>query len=217
MKDMNQALLAKAAWRVFQDDGGIWVKILKHKYLNTKSLSDPELSKWVVCSSTWRAIYFGADLLNKGVLKDLALVNLSVGMLSQVVSDFLVDGQWLIDQLVVVLPWGVVHRIPSIHADRNSSGSDRAIWGWSKNGEFSVKTAYDGCLNTDRNAVWNWKFIWKLHLPPRVQYFLWLVMHEKIFTNSQRAARGMDSDGFCPRCEVAIEDTDHLLRGCSFL
>ncbi|KAK3198861.1 hypothetical protein Dsin_022276 [Dipteronia sinensis] len=101
MKDMNQAFLAKAAWRVFQDDGGIWCKILKYKYLNTKSLSDHELSKWVVCSSTWRAIYFGVDLLHKGlrwrvgsgekirfwvddwvpdigVLKDLALVDLSV-------------------------------------------------------------------------------------------------------------------------------------------
>jgi hypothetical protein len=193
----------------------------------------------VVCSSTWRAIAFGADLINKGlrwrvgsgeqirfwvddwvpdigVLQDHALVDLSVGMLSQVVSDFLVDGQWLIYQLAAVLPWNIVHRIASIHAGRNSSGSDRAIWGWSKNGDFSVKSAYDGCVNTKRNVVWNWKFIWKLRLPPRVQHFLWLVLHGKILTNSQRAARGMDSDGFCPRCEVAIEDTDHLLRGCSY-
>ena len=120
MKDMNQTVLAKAAWRVSQDDSGIWCKILKYKYLNTKSLSDPELSKGVVCSSTWKAIAFGVDLINKGmrwrvgsgeqirfwvddwvpdigVLKDHALVDLSIGMLSQVVSDFLVEGQWLMD------------------------------------------------------------------------------------------------------------------------
>ena len=34
MKDMNQALLAKAAWWVYQDDSGTWCKIIKHKYLN---------------------------------------------------------------------------------------------------------------------------------------------------------------------------------------
>ena len=92
MKDINQALLAKSGWRVFQDDSGIWCKILKHTYMNTKSLSDSELSKGVVCSSIWN------------VIKEHVLMDFLTGMLNQFVSDYLVDGQWLIDHLTVVLP-----------------------------------------------------------------------------------------------------------------
>ncbi|KAK2641166.1 hypothetical protein Ddye_022929 [Dipteronia dyeriana] len=109
-----------------------------------------ELSNGVVSSSTWRYIAFGATLITQGlrwrvgsgehtrfwvddwvpdtvVLKDHDLVDLSVGMLSQVVSDFLVDGQWIFDQLAMVFSWHIIHRTASIHAGRNSSGSDRAI------------------------------------------------------------------------------------------
>ncbi|KAK3199147.1 hypothetical protein Dsin_022562 [Dipteronia sinensis] len=67
MKGMNQALLAKVGWRILQHNNGIWCHLLKHKYLNNKSLTDPDLNKGVVCSSTWRGTAFGAKLISKGL------------------------------------------------------------------------------------------------------------------------------------------------------
>ncbi|KAK3229956.1 hypothetical protein Dsin_001837 [Dipteronia sinensis] len=66
-KCMNQALLAKAGWRLLQIDNGIWCQLLKHKYLNNIVLTDPNLNKNKVCSSTWKSISFGAKLIDKGL------------------------------------------------------------------------------------------------------------------------------------------------------
>ena len=78
------------------------------------------------------------------------------------------NGQWDIRQFVLILPWGIIHRISSIHAGRSQSGLDKVIWGWSNNGDFTVRSAFDGLLELDNNSLWNWKFIWKLNLPLKV-------------------------------------------------
>ncbi|KAK2658152.1 hypothetical protein Ddye_004685 [Dipteronia dyeriana] len=69
---------------------------------------------------------------------------LSEDTLSQTVSHYLLNGEWLNAQLASVLPWYIVHRVASIHAGRSYSGPDRCIWGWTQDGEFIVKTAYEG-------------------------------------------------------------------------
>ena len=66
-KAMNQALLAKAGWRLLHNDSGFWSHLLKCKYLRSRSLTDPDLNRNKVCSSTWKAISFGAKLIGKGL------------------------------------------------------------------------------------------------------------------------------------------------------
>ncbi|KAL5799562.1 hypothetical protein ACOSQ3_032630 [Xanthoceras sorbifolium] len=51
-------------------------------------------------------------------------------------------------------------------------------------------------------------------MPPKIQCFIWTLLHGKIFTNLQRNIRGFSSNSNCPRCEGACEDIEHLLRGC---
>ena len=236
-KDMNQALLAKVGWRLLQNENGLWCKLLSSKYLNTSSLIDIIYSKGGVCSSTWRGIRFGVKLLAKGllwrvgrgdkirfwvdnwvpgigVLKDLDNISISESDVSQTVDHYMLNGEWNISQLDLVLPLDIVSRVTSIHAGGGFSGSDRLIWGWNQGGDFSVKSAYSGLAEPDCVTPWRWKFIWNLKLPPRVQHFLWLLLHGKILTNHQRAARGMDVDTSCPRCKAGIETVDHLFRDC---
>ncbi|KAK2651971.1 hypothetical protein Ddye_011827 [Dipteronia dyeriana] len=64
---MNQALLTKVGWRLTQNDSGLWCKLLKRKYLNSRNFFDLELNKGAACSSTWKAVAFGAGLINKGL------------------------------------------------------------------------------------------------------------------------------------------------------
>ncbi|KAK3228990.1 hypothetical protein Dsin_000871 [Dipteronia sinensis] len=54
MKGMNQAFLAKIGWRLLHNEDEFWVKILKHKYLQNKSLLDIDLT-------------YGVKLLTKGL------------------------------------------------------------------------------------------------------------------------------------------------------
>ncbi|KAL5764296.1 hypothetical protein ACOSQ2_016890 [Xanthoceras sorbifolium] len=90
---------------------------------------------------------------------------------------------------------------------------DSVIWGCDGQGEFSVKSAYNNLLLDDVN-LWDWRFVWKLKLPPKIHLFLWSLLHGKILTNKHRTVRSMAVDEICPRCGVGVEDSDHLLRSC---
>ncbi|KAL5769785.1 hypothetical protein ACOSP7_013939 [Xanthoceras sorbifolium] len=116
----------------------------------------------------------------------------------------------------MVLPWDIVLKICSVHAGRNSSGHDKFVWVVCKDGMFSVKKAYQAQLLNSNVADWEGRFIWKLKLPPKIIYFLWLVFHGKLLTNLQRNIRGLSNVAVCPRCEEGIKDIQHLLCNCRF-
>ncbi|KAK3222141.1 hypothetical protein Dsin_009166 [Dipteronia sinensis] len=98
------------------------------------------------------------------------------------------DGLWEWRKLSSILPWHIVHRIFSIHINSTRSTEDTVIWGLSKNGEFSVKSAYDIHFNGMEVDPWRWAFMWKL--------------------------RGLTLDSTCDRCKEGCEDLDHVFKGC---
>ncbi|KAL5823825.1 hypothetical protein ACOSQ4_021725 [Xanthoceras sorbifolium] len=151
---MNQALLAKAGWRLLQGDGGLY------------------------CTKA----FFGG--LEKGRISSFGLIS----------------GLRIVCAICVI---------------RSDSGKDRQIWGLEKNGCFSVKSAYKVACSDDNIDLWDWRSLWKLKLPPKISYFLWLVCHGKLLTNSQRIIRGISNDAYCPRCNSADENILYLFRGCT--
>ncbi|KAK2661738.1 hypothetical protein Ddye_000312 [Dipteronia dyeriana] len=126
--------------------------------------------------------------------------------IKQVLKEIDIDGR----KLHSVLPGHIIYRIFSIHIGSNHSNEDTTIWGPSKNGDFSVRSAY-GILFKDNNVVpWDWKFNWSLKLPPRVRCFLWTLLHSKLLTNDQRAARGLSMDTTCHRFAHLLTSVTHL-------
>ncbi|KAK4838813.1 hypothetical protein QYF36_016595 [Acer negundo] len=41
------------------------------------------------------------------------------------------------------------------------------------------------------------------------------MLHDKLLTNHQRASCGLTFDISCPRCDIGIEDTEHLIHRCT--
>lgn len=50
--------------------------------------------------------------------------------------------------------------------------------------------------------------------PQRCKVFLWLALHNKLLTNTNREKRGLTNDPLCPVCELEYEDVDHVIRRC---
>ncbi|KAL5795164.1 hypothetical protein ACOSP7_003758 [Xanthoceras sorbifolium] len=69
------------------------------------------------------------------------------------------------------------------------SGEVKVIWGLSKNGDFTVNTAYKLITEDKDIADWKWKHLWKLKIPPKLQMFLWMLLHGKILTNQQKCVK----------------------------
>ncbi|KAL5854633.1 hypothetical protein ACOSQ4_004435 [Xanthoceras sorbifolium] len=87
------------------------------------------------------------------------------------VCDFLMSGDWNFNLPCEHIPFDIVTHIISIHAGRSDSGKDRRIWGLSKDGNFTVKTAFK-LISADHNAgIWKWRKIWSLKVPPKITCF----------------------------------------------
>ncbi|KAI5339005.1 hypothetical protein L3X38_018277 [Prunus dulcis] len=60
----------------------------------------------------------------------------------------------------------------------------------------------------------DWKFLWKLKIPPKLNIFFWLVFQGKILSNEQRARRQLSLDASCGSCHWPVESILHILRDC---
>ncbi|KAK4258548.1 hypothetical protein QN277_004989 [Acacia crassicarpa] len=87
-------------------------------------------------------------------------------------------------------------------------------WKWTKDGQFTVKSAYDSLRPLANLPDKLWGSIWKIKAPERCKIFLWLVLHNRLLTNVSRCKRGLSEDGRCPVCKVDLETLLHVLRDC---
>lgn len=89
---------------------------------------------------------------------------------------------------------------------------DIESWKLNPNEDFSTKSAYWLTNQGANTGTWEWAFIWRLQIPPRIKTFIWLVAKGKILTNFERAKRRMRIFMYCPMGCRAIEDLNHLFR-----
>ncbi|CAN1308034.1 Putative ribonuclease H protein At1g65750 [Linum perenne] len=67
--------------------------------------------------------------------------------------------------------------------------------------------------NAPRTGI-NWDKVWKWEGPYRIKSFLWLAVHGRLLTNSERVRRHLATSAACPRCGAASESVAHALRDC---
>lgn len=58
------------------------------------------------------------------------------------------------------------------------------------------------------------KWIWKSKAPAKIQFLIWLIVHDALSMNDTRARRGLASSHNCTRCANGPESTLHCLRDC---
>ncbi|KAL0017636.1 hypothetical protein SO802_004705 [Lithocarpus litseifolius] len=192
-------------------------------------------------SSNWKAIKVGFQTFEKGIgwslgdgrkikawfdcwIRDKSLRDLIKGPLTQHESDLLVSdlllgqGQgWRWDTLSFDLPQDVKDKIRAIPQIQFGSREDSIIWKLSKDGDFSMKSAYALANNSyipDTPFLGMW--IWKLDILPKISHFLWMCMHKSVPVNNTLFSRGIIEVNKCPLCKKMPESIGHLLRECIY-
>ncbi|XP_014751194.1 uncharacterized protein LOC106865543 [Brachypodium distachyon] len=66
MQLFNQALLAKQSWRLIQNPDILCARVLRTKYYPEGNIADTVFTG--NASSSWKAIEFGLELLQKGIV-----------------------------------------------------------------------------------------------------------------------------------------------------
>ena len=92
---------------------------------------------------------------------------------------------------------------------------DQISWILESSGKYTTKSAYNMqfCGNIGSNFP---KLIWKAWAPPKCKLFLWLFLHDRLWTAARLQARGWENNYFCGLCIRNLETDMHLFIGCPF-
>lgn len=101
-----------------------------------------------------------------------------------------------------------------------SAPSDREVCLPESSREYTTKSGYKRIfeekndLNPDFDFDWM-KLVGKLHIPPKIQHFLWRLLNNALPVGELLAIRGINAELQCKRCGEA-ETLRHLFLQCPF-
>lgn len=124
--------------------------------------------------------------------------------------------EWKAQCLSLALPDHILNAIKATSLSCNCKAEDSLQWAFSKNEFFSLKLAYLlvrglNPLNLDTVSV---AWVWRVETYPKIQFFLWLYLHNSVPTEEVLGSRGLNLDPMCSLCHQRNESIEHLLRGC---
>ncbi|KAJ1412101.1 Ribonuclease H superfamily [Sesbania bispinosa] len=138
----------------------------------------------------------------------------------ETVADFIdaSRGHWKVDMTRSFFSAADVNRILSIHLSRLDR-EDSLIWKLSKDGRYSVKSAYYHITenmvdNSHYKVQGDWKTLWKLKVPNCVKLFLWRLLRGCLPTRMNLQCKGVSCPATCAFCESALENEWHVFFGC---
>lgn len=81
-----------------------------------------------------------------------------------------------------------------------------------KRGFPTVKLLYEALLeeSIDLASKWQYKRIWKVILPLKIKYFLWIAIENKLLTQGNYQKRGGILVNCCIHCGANLEIVDHV-------
>lgn len=190
----GRSYLASRTWKACKEGGVIFNKVLKWSISNGERVN--------VWNDFWLA---------SGPLRNLIHRPLAEGEGNLTVKDFLSNER----TISFVLPELVVQEIRGIPLALNAAREDMLIWAFSKDGNFSINSAYllAKYLNP-LNLVTPKMWVWKSKTTPRIKFFLWLCYHGGIPTKAVLGSRGFNLETTCDLCGINSETIIHILCDC---
>ncbi|KAK6119838.1 hypothetical protein DH2020_046411 [Rehmannia glutinosa] len=137
-------------------------------------------------------------------------------------------GVWKEDAIRSLFSTSETNAILSIPVFKNSS-NDLWVWHFTKNGKFTVRTAYFNLLksgilqnldhlqaSTSYRSKSVWKKIWRFQIPDRAKRFIWRCCLGSIPTSEFLQAHNMHNPSSCAFCEADNPDANHTFFLCQF-
>jgi ribonuclease HI len=123
------------------------------------------------------------------------------------------EGNWDWSVIKHWLPGDVLNYIAAVTPPSDEFGIDERIMAGTTNNNFSVAAMYmilDG-YGREENTLWS--KVWKLHVPERVRTFTWMMLHQRLLTNSLKNSMGL-CHAMCAFCGDVEETILHVMRDC---
>lgn len=106
--------------------------------------------------------------------------------------------------------WMLVNKI-----HLNESTEDDIVWKHMTNGHYSAHSAYKVQFPSMTFSPLD-HMVWKAWAPPKVKFFAWLAIQNRIWTIDRLSKRGWTNCGLCPLCKQVQECGTHLFFKCHY-
>jgi ribonuclease HI len=244
LEAFNLALLAKQGWRLLSQPDTLVARVYRAKYFVGGDFLASSLGRGP--SFAWRSIWNARSLLQEGlqwkvgngenirIWGDRWLPNTQTHTIQSLVC--VLDGEakvyalfnhavnwWNVPLVESIFPKDVAALICGMVVSPRSQ-VDKVIWAGTKNGCFSVKSAYHleverraracGSCSSGPASHPMWKTIWKLGVPKSTQLFLWRGCNDILPSREKLYHRKVVPDPLCQLCGVEVETSGHLLWQC---
>lgn len=230
----NEALLGRQGWRLVNGDNTLLGRVMKSKYYPNCSFLDSALG--YSCSYSWKSIWGSKSIIKEGIIWRVgngARINIwrdpwLTDELGRFVTTDPTDELSLVSELIdhSSMEWNL-EVISNTFSERDKkcilaiplswrSPTDDLTWAYSKDGGYSVKTAYMLGKGLNFDALHTaWSVIWGLDVSPKVRHFLWRLCTNTLPVRALLHKRHLIDDGTCPWCNVVEETEGHAIFDCS--
>ncbi|KAL8143934.1 hypothetical protein V2J09_016966 [Rumex salicifolius] len=173
--------------------------------------------KWSI--SDGRSVRFWEDSwLEGGPLIHVVSCSVDASILNRPVKDFWdVGSGWKWNIISNFLSAVTLMRLCAIVVQPGVAPPDSLTWSFSKDGMYTVSSAYVGLtdFNRGQSDVGDiFRVLWRIKVPERIRMFLWLGVHGRLMKNAERFRRHLTSDPRCAVCSDGEETLLHLFRDC---
>ncbi|KAE8789476.1 ABC transporter G family member 37 [Hordeum vulgare] len=241
-KRMNIALLAKWLWRIANGVGGLWLDIIKSKYLRGQPLA--------FCQRSILPSRFGGSQFWQSVIQLLRVLrigsSISIGSSSAtlfwfdrwsesvvavrfpVLFSIAVEPRTLVEVALLDLGCVAFHRpfeLPelaprdemleciALHSPYADTAADRMSWCLEPSARFSARSLYRAIApSSATEALTN---VWGIRLPLKIRIFMWQWIRGRVPSGVEVLKRNGPEEGICPLCDVL--DSNHIFFTCSLL
>ena len=95
------------------------------------------------------------------------------------------------------------------------SGEDERVCKFQKpDGNLNTSSLYKALMAAHTPSCEFASFVWKNRAPPRVQFFVWLLMQRRIQSRSNLLKKSIITDDTCELCKDHPETVDHIVFHC---
>ena len=227
----NQALLAKQAWRLLTSPASLVARVLKARYFQDSSILAATCPS--NASYSFRSILHGRDLLREGLvwrIGDGSRVNIHHenwiprnGCLRPLGQQYLQGVTRVADLLTEDgTDWNIA-RVDEMFSPSDAAdikqiavggpGTDDFLaWNFTKNGAFSVRSAFHLRMSMDRRRLGQpassssvnkhkaFLTLWDTNAPWKVKVHFWRRLQNGLAVGAELHRRGIKGGMFCPAC-----------------
>ncbi|CAJ2650297.1 unnamed protein product [Trifolium pratense] len=124
------------------------------------------------------------------------------------------EGKWNLNILANLIPADILMKIAAIIPPKDEYGNDERVGIGRNNCGFSVAGMYNNiCCHHEVEDNNMWRKAWRLKVPERVRTLVWMILHNRLLTNSLKNKMGL-SHAMCEYCGDKEETTLHVMRDC---